>query len=176
MFRQALIAAVAATMLATTAGCYQNEQASAADRAAQEAQAREAAKAATLDANRAAFADAVAASKDLKTKVAQQNWEAAADALNLAQQRVESLLNEVSIPMDVRAQVAALVPTINQAHVAIMNHASQAPQTADMLAKQFDRTAQTLASMGWLSPAGGGAGTTPATPDRVDPSKPTTTP
>jgi hypothetical protein len=159
MFRQALIAAVAATMLATTAGCYQNQQASAADQAAQAQADRDAAKARALAASQTAFVDAVAASKDVQAKIGAKNWEAADDALTLAQQRVEALLNDATISMDVRAQVAALVPTINQAHVAVMNHAAQAPQTAAMLAKQFDRTAQTLVSMGWLPAAGGGAGT-----------------
>jgi hypothetical protein len=176
MFHKAMTAAIATVLLSTTAGCYQVQHVKSADEVAAEQQAaKEAAKQQALDLNRTRFARAAEAARLLQQQVAQQNWEAAKDSLTLTQQQVEGLLGDATVPIEVRTQVAAVIPAINAARAAINEQSAKATPAAtapnkvvvaaDQLNKQFTRTAEMLVSMGWLTGGGAGTGgTSPATP------------
>lgn len=180
MFAKAITTAIAMALLVSTAGCYQTQQVKSADEVAAEQQAaKDAAKAQAMDLNRERFARAAASATTLTQQVAHQDWEGAKDSLTLAYQQVEGLLADANVPLEVKTQVAALIPTINNARKAVdaqsakSTQATTAPSTvtvaADQLNKQFNQTAQTLVAMGWLTgTTGGGAGTgTTTTPNQV---------
>ncbi|MNS21723.1 hypothetical protein D3C72_534920 [compost metagenome] len=164
MFHKTMAAVAAAMLLSTTAGCYQAQQdARSADQiAAEKAQAE---KDRQLDTNRERFARAAAGSTMLQQQVANQDWEAATDTLNMMQQEVERMLGARAVTNDVKGHVAGLIPAINNARTAVQNKTDKAAAAADTLAKQFTRTAQTLLAMGFLEGQGGGAGTTPPDAD-----------
>jgi hypothetical protein len=178
MFSKAIPAAIATMLLVSTAGCYQAQQVKSADEVAAEQQAaKEAAKNQAMDLNRERFARAASAAKLLTQQVAQQDWEAAKDSLTLADQQVQGLLADANVPIEVKTQVAAVIPAINQARVAVnaqhskTTAATQAPSqvtvAADQLNKQFNRTAETLVAMGWLTGTTGGGAGTGTTPNQV---------
>ncbi|MFN3429339.1 MAG: hypothetical protein ACK46X_05245, partial [Candidatus Sericytochromatia bacterium] len=164
MFHKTMAAVAAAVLLSTTAGCYQTQQqAKSADQiAAEKAQAE---RDRQLDTNRERFARAAAGSTMLQQHVANQDWEAATDTLNMMQQEVERMLGARGVSNEVKGQVGGLIPAIHNARTAVQNKTDKAAATADALAKSFNRTAETLLAMGFLEGQGGGAGTTPPDAD-----------
>jgi hypothetical protein len=158
MRKQLMTATAAAVLLASLAGCYQaTQQAKSADEIAQERSALSARKA---EEHKAHFTAAMASAATVQARVAAKDWEAASDELNRVQRDLERVLGARDVSNDVKGHVATLFPTINNLRTQIKTQDAKAVTTADALAKQFQRTTDTLVAMGWLTTGGGaGAGT-----------------
>jgi hypothetical protein len=156
MRKHMITATAAAVLLASLAGCYQStQQAKSADEIAQERATLAARKA---EENKAHFTAAMASAATVQARIAAKDWEAAADELNRVQRDLERVLGARDVANDVKGHVATLFPTINNLRTQIGTQDAKAVTTADALAKQFQRTTDTLVAMGWLT-TGGGAGT-----------------
>jgi hypothetical protein len=156
MRKQLMTATAAAVLLASLAGCYQStQQAKSADEIAQERSALAARKA---EESKAHFTTAMAGAATVQARIAAKDWEAAADELSRVQRELERVLGARDVANDVKGHVATLFPTINNLRTQIGTQDAKAVTTADSLAKQFQRTTETLVAMGWLT-SGGGAGT-----------------
>jgi hypothetical protein len=166
MFNPLIATATAAVLLASLAGCHQTtQQAKSADEMAQERTTLAERKAME---SKEHFTSARAGVTTIQQRLAQQNWEAATDELLTLQRHLESVLASREVSNDVKGQIGGLFPAINSLRTQIKERSDKAATTAATLAKQFQATTDSLASMGWLGAEGGGAGINPNAVPRDD--------